>query len=99
VTGRSYEIPGAESIALDHLLLDVNGTLTDSGKLISGVTERLRRIARDLDVHMLSADSFGTLDALSAQLGIEGRRVSSGREKRDLAAGSEPRAARRSATA
>jgi soluble P-type ATPase len=86
VTGRSYEIPGDDSIAFDHLLLDVNGTLTDSGKLITGVSERLRRLGRDLEVHLLSADTFGTLDAVAAQLHMEGRRAATGGDKSALVA-------------
>ena len=27
----SYNIPGAASIEVDHLVLDINGTLTDRG--------------------------------------------------------------------
>lgn len=84
MTQRRYEIPGDESFVLDHLLLDVNGTLTDSGKLITGVSERLRRLAKDLEVHLLSADTFGTLDAIAEQLQIEGRRAETGADKRAL---------------
>ncbi|MGE5748304.1 MAG: HAD family hydrolase [Solirubrobacterales bacterium] len=84
MTQRRYEIPGDESFVLDHLLLDVNGTLTDRGKLITGVSERLRRLAKDLEVHLLSADTFSTLDAIAEQLQIEGRRAETGADKRAL---------------
>jgi hypothetical protein len=33
-----FEIPGAAAIELEHLVLDVNGTLTHRGDLIPGVT-------------------------------------------------------------
>ena len=39
----SREIPGAGSFELDHLLLDVNGTLANRAQLIDGVDERLDR--------------------------------------------------------
>jgi soluble P-type ATPase len=78
----SLEIPGWKSFALDHLVLDVNGTLTDRGELIEGVAERLSRVTAALDVHLLSADTFGTLDEVAARLGALGTRVASGDDKR-----------------
>jgi soluble P-type ATPase len=82
---RRFEIPGAETIVLEHLLLDVNGTLTDRGELLPGVEERLRALGGELDVHLLSADTFGTLDALAAGLSVDARRVGAGAEKATIA--------------
>lgn len=76
------EIPGRGVLALEHLLLDQNGTLTDRGQLIDGVAERLARVGRTLQVFMLTADTFGTLDGLVSELGIDGQRVSSREQKR-----------------
>ena len=68
------EIPGSGSLELDHLLLDQNGTLSDRGELIAGVGERLV-------THILTADTFGTLGQLAAELGAEGHRVGTGEDK------------------
>ncbi|MFO7572527.1 MAG: hypothetical protein R6W48_08015 [Gaiellaceae bacterium] len=76
------EIPGAGTLRLDHLLLDVNGTLTDRGSAIEGVAERLERVAEIFEVQLLSADTFGTLSALAGGLGVDATQVSSGDEKR-----------------
>jgi soluble P-type ATPase len=76
-----YEIPGGGAIDIEHLLLDINGTLTDRGELIDGVADRLRRIRNDVEVHLLSADTFGTLDDLAAELRVDARRISQGSEK------------------
>lgn len=81
----AVEIPGAGQLELDHLLLDVNGTLTDRGRLIEGVTERLGSLGSDLEVHLLSADTFGSLTEVSEQLGVTARRVTTGEEKREAA--------------
>ena len=75
------EIPGERSLALEHLLLDVNGTLTNRGELLDGVAERLARLSEILTVHLLSADTFGRLDAVAGELGAEARRVSTGEDK------------------
>jgi soluble P-type ATPase len=77
----TVEIPGRETLVLDHLLLDQNGTLTNRGELIDGVAERLARVKADLHPHLLSADTFGTLEHLSTELDIEAHRVRTGAEK------------------
>ncbi|HTX46308.1 MAG TPA: HAD hydrolase family protein [Solirubrobacteraceae bacterium] len=75
------DIPGRAPLQLEHLLLDQNGTLTDRGALIGGVADRLTRVGEHLALHVLTADTFGTLDALTHELGVEGHRVSTGAEK------------------
>jgi soluble P-type ATPase len=82
--GLTYEIPGSKPISVEHLLLDVNGTLTDRGELIDGVAERLQRLSEELSVALLSADTLGTLDTVAEKLGVEAIRVNRGDEKRDL---------------
>lgn len=75
------DIPGRGSLRLDHLVLDVNGTLTNRGELIEGVAVRLAALRARLDVHILSADTFGTLGTVSAELEIGAHAVSTGDEK------------------
>jgi len=59
-------IPGYETIKLEHLVLDHNGTLACDGILIEGVKERLQKLAGHLQIHVLTADTFGKA---RAQLG------------------------------
>lgn len=82
---RCYEIPGAGAIEIEHLLLDINGTLTDRGELIDGVAERLTEIREEIQVHLLSADTFGTLDALAGELKVHAKRIARGTEKATFA--------------
>jgi len=74
-------IPGGEDLRLDHLMLDVNGTLTSRGVLVDGVTIRAARLLTALDVHLVSADTFGTLDSIAGKLRATGVRVGSGEDK------------------
>lgn len=53
------EIPGFRTLRLSHLVLDFNGTLAHDGRLIHGVTERILALGRRLEVHILTADTFG----------------------------------------
>lgn len=55
------QIPGLDRITLHHIVLDFNGTLAVDGKLLPGAAERLNSLARDLGVHILTADTFGTV--------------------------------------
>jgi P-type E1-E2 ATPase len=62
-------------------VLDANGTLTNRGTLIAGVADRLEQLAARLEVHVLSADTFGTLAAVTADLGAHAHAVTTGEEK------------------
>jgi soluble P-type ATPase len=79
--GVVIEIPGREAVRLRNLVLDVNGTITRRGDLIEGVAERLASLRGLLDVHLVSADTYGTLPALAETLGVRSQRVQSGAEK------------------
>ncbi len=53
------DIPGFGTLRLEHLVLDYNGTIAVDGKLLRGVRARLARAARLLEVHVVTADTFG----------------------------------------
>jgi soluble P-type ATPase len=53
------EIPGYGLLELQNLLLDMNGTLTVDGEMIHGVTERLNDLSKQLDIYVVTADTFG----------------------------------------
>ena len=56
----SVEIPGRGLLNLEHIILDFNGTMAVDGQLIPGVEDKLNRLAGLLNVHVLTADTFGT---------------------------------------
>lgn len=78
----TIDIPGGPSLELSQVVLDVNGTLTRRGEPIPGVVERLAALRGRYEVHLLSADTFGTLASVAAELGVAARRVGSGEDKR-----------------
>ncbi len=77
----SADIPGRGPLALEHVVLDLNGTLTDRGALLPGVPEALGRVRRELRVHLLSADTFGRLEAVAAHLGVRAGTIADGEDK------------------
>ncbi|MGD9039939.1 MAG: ATPase P [Desulfobacteraceae bacterium] len=52
-------IPGYKTLHLEHLVLDYNGTLAVDGELLPGVKEALKGLSEKLQVHILTADTFG----------------------------------------
>ncbi len=53
------DIPGFGVFAIRHLVLDYNGTLALNGHLLPGVREVLGMVAPDLEIHVVTADTFG----------------------------------------
>ena len=53
------DIPGYGGLALAHLVMDFNGTLAVDGHLEDGVREALARLASRIDIHVVTADTFG----------------------------------------
>lgn len=55
----ALNIPGFGPVRLEHLVSDFTGTLSVDGRLLAGVKERLNKIAELLNIHILTADTFG----------------------------------------
>lgn len=47
-------------LTIEHLVLDYNGTLAIDGEMISGVKELIQEISKDLKVHVITANTFGS---------------------------------------
>jgi P-type E1-E2 ATPase len=75
-----------EPLTIEHLVLDLNGTLTNRGQLIPGVEDALALLRRRMRIHLATADSFGTADTIGERLGLEVERVSDGAAKARLVA-------------
>jgi soluble P-type ATPase len=78
---RRIAIPGRPTLELGHLVLDVNGTLTNRGVLVESAVAGLRALRGALDLHLVSADTFGSLVGIAATLDLESHVVESGAEK------------------
>jgi P-type E1-E2 ATPase len=53
------DIPGYRKLRLAHLVLDFNGTMACDGELFDGVRERLEALSAQLQIHILTGDTFG----------------------------------------
>ena len=53
------EIPGYGDSGLEFLVMDFNGTLACDGALIEGVRAALETLSKQLQLHVVTADTFG----------------------------------------
>jgi soluble P-type ATPase len=67
-------IPGAEPLQIQHMVMDYNGTLAVDGLLLEGVAGQLNRLAALVQLHIVTADTFGLagrqLAGLPCQLSV-----------------------------
>jgi P-type E1-E2 ATPase len=78
-------IPGTGIVRLEHLVCDVNGTLAVDGRLVEGVSRSLVMLKDRLQIHLLTADTFGRQSVIDQQLGLEAVRLTAGDEARQKA--------------
>jgi soluble P-type ATPase len=55
------DIPGRDKLILKNIVLDFNGTVALDGVLLPGVQKKLNSISENLDVYIITADTFGTV--------------------------------------
>lgn len=81
------EFPAGKIREFTHLVLDYTGTLSLDGMLLPGVTERLAGIAGQLQVTVLTADTFGTCAEQLKGLPVNVHIMRTGFEKVDVVNG------------
>jgi soluble P-type ATPase len=54
------DVPGFGTRRIRYIVCDFNGTLARDGRVVRGVTTRLRTLARHAVIHVVTADTFGT---------------------------------------
>ncbi len=74
------KIPGHGELNLEHLVMDVNGTLAVDGSLINGVAGRIAFLRDHLTVHLLTADTHGKQAVIDQQLNLQAVRIHPGNE-------------------
>jgi soluble P-type ATPase len=64
-------ISGYKTLFLSNIVLDYNGTIACDGRLIAGVRERLEELAKSVSIHILTADTFGSVQKEAAGIPCE----------------------------
>lgn len=57
----SINIPGHSRLDIEHLVLDYNGTIAFDGQLIANVGDLINRLSESVSVHVITADTFGSV--------------------------------------
>jgi soluble P-type ATPase len=83
---KTFTVPGWGSAELENLVLDLNGTLTESGDLIPGVIDYLEKMrAEGFRIYILSGDTREALkQGLEKPADIEAVITGTAAEKRDF---------------
>jgi len=66
-------IPGRETMNLEVLVLDFNGTLALDGQMFDSVRDSLIRLAPSLEIHILTSDTYGTVVRQCVELPVQVR--------------------------
>lgn len=82
-----YEILGRDSMEAENIVFDYNGTIAVDGKLINGVEELINKLAECVNIYILTADTYGTVEKECK--GINGKvmtfpKENAGESKRDI---------------
>lgn len=86
-------VPGRPPLRLEHLVLDYNGTLAVDGRLADGVGTRIEQLSRKLEVHIITADTFGGAAVETSTLPVSLQVIGPGAQaeaKRNFVAGLGP---------
>jgi len=79
-------IPGRGRVELEHLVCDVNGTLTVDGQLFDGLVRPLTNLRDRLELHLITADTLGRQSLIDRQLNLQAVRLQPGDEALQKAA-------------
>lgn len=81
---KTIDVPGYGSVKLENVVLDLNGTVTESGDFIPGVLDALEALRADgFKIYILSGDTRGNLgQTFDHAPGIEAVVTKTAQEKR-----------------
>ena len=74
-------IPGWKQIELENLILDFNGTMAVDGIMMPSVIPRLHELAKLLNIYIISADTFGTVEEQCKDLPVKVHRITPDNQK------------------
>lgn len=74
---KKISVPGLGEIIAEHLVLDYNGTIAKDGKVIEGVKDKLKVLRQYFEIHILTADTYGTVHSEFEDWGVDVRVMSS----------------------
>jgi P-type E1-E2 ATPase len=80
--------PGRGTYELEHLLLDLTGTIALDGEVLPAVAGRLAALSDRVAIHLVTADTHGNAEQIAERLGVRFAQIKpleEGRQKAVLA--------------
>ncbi len=62
------KVPWGEKYKINHVVFDLNGTLADHGKIADTTMELLKKLAKETEVYILTADTHETAEELKKEI-------------------------------
>ena len=78
-------IPNYKTLEIQHIVCDYNGTIAKDGQLLPNTIERLRILSTDFRLHVITADTFGTVASQLKGENIEVKVLSSANHTQEKA--------------
>lgn len=66
----TIEIPGRAPVTIGSLVLDYNGTIARDGLLLEEILPQIEALREQVDIYILTADTYGTVTRQCASLGV-----------------------------
>ncbi|HEX2913885.1 MAG TPA: ATPase P [Chloroflexia bacterium] len=66
----TVEFPGGDKVQLEHAVFDFNGTLAVDGIISPTTAERLKKLMDKLEVHVITANTYGSAVEALAGMGV-----------------------------
>lgn len=60
----NIDIPGWGDLTITNAVFDFNGTLAQDGKVIPGVVEALDSLSKTVNLHVITADTYRTVEGV-----------------------------------
>lgn len=79
------DIPGRGHFQLEHVVLDVNGTIATEGRLLDKIVRPLAGLKDRLNVHLVTADTYGKQEQIDFALAVKSVRLQRGGEAKQKA--------------
>ena len=73
-------VPGSDVLTLEHLVMDVNGTIAIDGILIDGLVKQISKLGDRLKIHLLTANTHGKQEIIDRQLNLTAVQIAPGNE-------------------
>jgi len=67
---KNINIAGFGSVNVKHLVFDYNGTIACDGALLNGMCDTLQHLSEHFDVHVITSDTFGTVEAALKEVNV-----------------------------